>query len=223
MPTGPDTDTDTDTDTSTGAGDGTRAKADTELDLRTAGDTVHDTGTVDAPSVKRPWWKPTPHLAARLLMVGLAIAIPFAVVGFGSAAVNNAAYAALKDQVTAQTAAGKALAEAQAQITYSDALDTLLLAYLALAGVVAGIGSVMRAFVHSLKVDNAEALDFAGKCLAVSAATIAAVGAIARFAAGPGQYVSGGAVLVAIGGVAVAIVGFYLGGRWVAKLTPRKK
>jgi len=63
----------------------------------------------------------------------------------------------------------------------SAAIDRTLIIYLGIAALVGLIGAVHRVWAHAGESDSIKAADFAGKCLALSAAMLALSGAELRF------------------------------------------
>lgn len=61
------------------------------------------------------------------------------------------------------------------------AFDQILIILLAAAAVVAILGAVMRAATHGLNSTGGKALDFTGKCLALTSAVMVGAAAIQRF------------------------------------------
>jgi len=169
--------------------------------------------------MKKPNWTPT--ILLRVGAMAASIALPIVIVAPLIGNATTAATLTLNDALEKANPDTEAFIRAAAQIDYRDVIDTTLVGYIALAAVIAGVGSLMRAFVHAYKVPWAESVDFVGKCLAVSAATIVAVAGIMRWSSGPGAYTPATDWLVASAIIVVAGVVLYVLGLWVLKTTPK--
>lgn len=92
----------------------------------------------------------------------------------------------------------------EAQIAQA-AFDRTLIIYLAVAGLVVAVGSVLRAVSHSSETTCGKTTDFVGKCLALTGAVLGGSGAVARFEQGgftgklgPMSYTAAGAAFLLV-------------------------
>lgn len=128
----------------------------------------------------------TKHLT-RWRIIGISISVVATVVLFATSSdrISRAVFLSLYDSVNQQIALAEALgdraleAEIRAQVA-ATALNGILVAYLAIAGLVALIGAVMRALSHGATTPAGKALDFTGKVLAFVSAMIGLGAAASR-------------------------------------------
>ena len=157
---------------------------------------------------------PTGWLLKQALFAFIATVAPASLVLFCGGIITDAARSSLQDRVIELAHDGSSFAQAAASVvTESTALDTVLVVYLAWAAVIATIGSLMRALAHG---SRANAMDFAGKCLAVSSGVIVATGAVVRFSAQLADWLPVWFYLVVLVGTTILIFVFLIGGRWIA-------
>ncbi|ROR28860.1 hypothetical protein EDF63_3452 [Curtobacterium sp. JUb34] len=138
----------------------------------------------------------------RLCFIAVSVAAPLAFI----LVCNDAVADGLKAAMTA--------ADSAHTTTETDWTNGVLIVYLLWGGVIAAVGTGLRAAAHG---DSAlSGVDFAGKCLATSAASLTLVGAVVQFAPKFGAFFDTREYVIAAGFTVVVIAIAWTGG-WILR------
>lgn len=155
----------------------------------------------------------------------VAIVLPAVLVFASLGQVSKAVYGAVHSDFAARlhNAQGdcRLIADIVSQINAA-VLDRMLVIYLMVAGLVALLGAVHRVWAHGGDSAALKSADFAGKCLALSAAVIVATAAAARLGgAGLNEYLPQLFWVTVLSALVVVVGIFFL--LWNAHLKAKKK